>query len=167
MSGYPTIWLSEPNPTILRASESDFLESNTIWPIPYPTFSKFGAKFGKKGVIFDEIFDFLGIRIRLFEILNYPNQSESDFLISDDIWFVSNFWVSAHWLVVAYFAVVIFERSGGSFLSKNNIDIPGSKFSSRNYEHITKLCTANSAHLSFWENYLCYNVSINLTFDLI
>ena len=85
MSGYPTIWLSEPNPTILRPSESDFLESNTIWPIPYPTFSKFGAKFGKKGVIFDEIFDFLGIRIRLFEILNYPNRSESDFLISDDI----------------------------------------------------------------------------------
>ena len=36
---------------------------------------------------------------------------------------------------MAYFAVVIFERSGGSFLSKNNIDIPGSKFSSRNYEH--------------------------------
>ena len=26
--------------------------------------------------------------------------------------------------VLAYFAVVIFERSGGSFLSKNNIDIP-------------------------------------------
>ena len=85
MSGYQTIRLSEPNPTILRASESNFLESNTIWPIPYPTFSKFGAKFGKKGVIFDEIFDFLGIRIRLFEILNYPNRSESDFLISDNI----------------------------------------------------------------------------------
>ena len=26
MSGYPTIPVSEPNPTILRASESDFLE---------------------------------------------------------------------------------------------------------------------------------------------
>ena len=51
--------------------------------------------------------------------------------------------------VVAYFAVVIFERSGGFFLSKNNIDIPGSKFCNRNYEHITKVCTANSAHLSF------------------
>ena len=70
---------------ILRALESDFLESNTIWPIPYPTFSKLGENFGKKGVIFDEIFYFLGIRIWLFEILNYPNRSESDFLISDDI----------------------------------------------------------------------------------
>ena len=80
MSGYPTIPVSEPNPTILRASESDFLESNNIWPI-----SKFGAKFGKKGLIFDEIFDFLGIQIQLFENLNYPNRSESDFLISDDI----------------------------------------------------------------------------------
>ena len=85
MSGYPTIRLSEPNLTILRASESDFLESNNIWPILYPTFSKFGAKFGKKGLIFDEIFDFLGIWIQLFENLNYPNGSESDFLISDDI----------------------------------------------------------------------------------
>ena len=85
MSGYPTIRLSEPNLTILRASESDFLESNTIWPFPYPTFSEFGAKFGKKWVIFDEIFDFLGIRIWLFEILNYPNRSESNYLISDDI----------------------------------------------------------------------------------
>ena len=36
-------------------------------------------------MIFDQIFDFLGIRIRLFENLNYPNRSESDFLISDDI----------------------------------------------------------------------------------
>ena len=70
---------------ILRALESDFLESNTIWPIPYPTFSKLGENFGKKGVIFDEIFDFLGIRIWLFEILNYLNRSASNFLISDDI----------------------------------------------------------------------------------
>ena len=62
MSGYPTIRrLSEPNLTILRASESNFLESNTIGPFPYPTFSEFMAKFGKKGAIFDEIFDFLVI----------------------------------------------------------------------------------------------------------
>ena len=85
MSGYSTIRLSEPNPTILRPSEFDFLESNTIWPIPHPTFSKFGAKFGRKGVIFDDIFDSLGIRIWRFEILNYPNRTESDFLTSNVI----------------------------------------------------------------------------------
>ena len=67
MSGYPTIRrLSEPNPTILRASESNFLESNTIWPFTYPTFSEFGAKFGKKG-------GDIWLNIRLFDYSTNTN----------------------------------------------------------------------------------------------
>ena len=69
MSGYPTIPVSEPNPTILRASESNFLESNTIWPFTYPTFSEFGAKFGKKG-------GDIWLNIRLFDKYKYYNKTK-------------------------------------------------------------------------------------------
>ena len=51
----------------------------------YLTFSKFRANFKKISGYSKKIFDFLGIRIRLFEISNYPNRSESDLLLSDDI----------------------------------------------------------------------------------
>ena len=67
------------------------LSSPTFWgQIPirhylYPTFSKIRANFKKISGYSKKIFDFLGIRIWLFEISNYPNRSESDSLPSDDI----------------------------------------------------------------------------------
>ena len=83
MSGYPTI-----------RTESDYFKGFRVrlFGIKYyltNSVSDFfwicGKIWEKEGDIWCEIFDFLGIRIWLFENLNYPNQSESDFLISDDI----------------------------------------------------------------------------------
>ena len=85
------IRLSEPNPSIFEASESDFSESKIhIRPFPNPAFSDFWVNFMQNF----EISDFLGIRLRL--LCTYLILSESDLLLSEDICTYLTFWYLLH-----------------------------------------------------------------------
>ena len=96
ISDYSTIPNSELNPTIFRASESDFSRSNTYPALSDLTFSEFRINLKKIARYLSKIFDFLGIHI-LLGIWNFKLSEPIWIRLFDIGWYsYPTFWYPLH-----------------------------------------------------------------------